>query len=96
MAVHSSGLETLVEALRQQDFKATDELGLSVIYQRPDDALRVHLGFDGSFTALDGHDEVIVEGTSTEDLYAILVSKTVVAATAGRRSRRGAREKMRA
>ena len=84
MAVHSSGLETLAEALLQQGFSATDELGLSVIYQRPDDSLKVHLGLDGSFTALDGDDEVIAEGTGTEDLYAVLVRKTVLAIKPGR------------
>ena len=40
MAVQSSGLETLAEALLQQGFCATDELGFSVIYQRPDDSNR--------------------------------------------------------
>jgi hypothetical protein len=88
MAVHNSGLETLAEALLQQGFSAVDELGLSVTYRRAEDALKIHLGLDGSFTALDGNDEVIAEGTGTEDLYAILVTKTVVAATPGRRSRR--------
>ena len=88
MAVHSSGPETLAEALLQQGFYAADEFGLSIVYQRANDSLKVHLGLDGSFTALDGNDEVIAEGTGTEDLYAILVTKTVVAVTPGRRSRR--------
>ena len=87
MTVHGSGLETLVEALLQQGFSA-DECGLSVIYRRADDELKVHLGSDGSFTALDGNDEVIAEGTGTEDLYAVLVTKTVVAAIPGRRRQR--------
>jgi len=87
MTVHGSGLETLVEALLQQGFCA-DECGLSVIYRRADDELKVHLGSDGSFTALDGNDEVIAEGTGTEDLYAVLVTKTVVAAIPGRRRQR--------
>jgi hypothetical protein len=88
MAARNSGLEALAEALLQQGFSAADELGLSVTYRRADDELKVHLGFDGSFTALDGNDEVIAEGKGTEDLYAILVTKTVVAITPGRRSRR--------
>jgi len=89
MADQSNMLEVLAEALPQQGFCATDALGFSVIYQRPDDSLKVHLGSDGSFTALDGNDEVIAEGTGTEDLYAVLVSKkNVVVAKPGRRSLR--------
>jgi hypothetical protein len=38
MAVHSSGLETLLEALLQQGFCAADELGFSVVYQRANDS----------------------------------------------------------
>ena len=88
MADQSNMLEVLAEALLQQGFCAADELGFSVIYQRPDDSLKVHLGGDGSFTALDGNDEVIAEGTGTEDLYAVLVSKTVLATKPGRRRKR--------
>lgn len=88
MAARDSGPETLAEALLQQGFSAADEFGLCVTYQRADDALKVHLGLDGSFTALDGNDEVIAEGRGTEDLYAILVTKTVVAITPGRRRRK--------
>jgi|SRR5579864_6636164 len=88
MGVHSRGLETLAEALLQQGFSATDELGLAVVYQRPHDSLKVHLGLDGSFTALDGNDEVVAEGTGTEDLYAVLVTKTVFAIKPGRRRQR--------
>ena len=89
MADQSNMLEVLAEALLQQGFCAADELGFSVIYQRPDDSLKVHLGSDGSFTALDGNDEVIAEGTGTEDLYAVLVSKkNVVVTKPGRRSLR--------
>ena len=91
MAVQSIGLETLAEALLQQGFYAADELGFSLIYQRANDSLKVHLGLDGSFTALDGNDEVIAEGTGTEDLYAILVTKTLISGRQGapilRRSR---------
>ena len=90
MTVHGDGLETLVEALLHQGFCA-DERGLSVVYRRADDELKVHLGSDGSFTALDGNDEVIAEGTGTEDLYAVLVTKTVVAAIPGRRRQRAKR-----
>jgi hypothetical protein len=88
MAARDDGLDTLVEALLQQGFSAADEFGFSLTHQRADDSLKVHLGLDGSFTALDGNDEVIAEGTGAEDLYAILVTKTVVAATPGRRTRR--------
>jgi hypothetical protein len=88
MAVHSSGLEILTEALLQQGFCSADEFGFSVTYKRADDLLTVHLGLDGSFTALDGSDEVIAEGRGTEDLYAVLVTKTVVAIKPGRRRRR--------
>jgi hypothetical protein len=88
MAARDAGLDILVEALLQQGFSAPDEFGFSLTYQRAGDPLKIHLGVDGSFTALDGNDEVIAEGTGTEDLYAILVTKKVVAITPGRRSRR--------
>jgi hypothetical protein len=47
-------------------------------YQRADDSLKVHLGSDGTFTAFDWNDEVIAEGRGTKDLYAVLVTKTVI------------------
>src|ERR1700722_8766270 len=95
MAIQSSGVETLAAALLQQGFCAADELGLSVIYQRANDSLKVHLGTDGSFSALDGNDEIIAEGSGKEDLYAILVTKTVVAATPGRCRGSGCRSRLR-
>ena len=78
MALHDTALEIFAEALLQQGFSADDELGCSVTYRRDDDPLKIHLGPDGSFTALDGNDEVIGEGRSIHELYAILVVKQAV------------------
>jgi hypothetical protein len=78
MANHDNGLDALAEALLHQGFSAVDEFGLTMTYQRADDSLKVHLGSDGTFTAFDGNDEVIAEGRGTKDLYAVLVTKTVI------------------
>lgn len=79
MATHDNGLGTLAVALLEQGFSAVDEFGLSVTYQRADEPLKIHLDPDGSFTALDGNDEVIAEGNSVQALYEILVAKSVIA-----------------
>jgi hypothetical protein len=78
MTAREIGLETLVEALLQQGFHKTDEFGLHMTYERANDALKVHVGFDGSFAAFDSYDELVAEGKGMQDLYAILVSKTVI------------------
>jgi hypothetical protein len=80
MAVHDSGLETLAEALLQQGFSKTDEFGLFMTYERANDCLKIHVGFDGSFAAFDSYDELVAEGKRMQDLYAILASKTVITA----------------
>jgi hypothetical protein len=68
-------IETLTEALFQQGFSKTDEFGLYMTYERDDDAMKVHVGFDGSFAAFDSFDELITEGVGMQDFYAMLVSK---------------------
>ena len=73
-----SGYETLVEALLDQKFCAGDQFGLFVTYVRENDPLKVHVGPDGSFAAFDGNDEIIAEGSGAQDLYDILVAKTVI------------------
>jgi hypothetical protein len=78
MAVHGEGLGTLAEALSDQGFCMCDEFGVFVTYERPNDSVKVHVGPDGSFAAFDSHDEVIAEGHGAQDLYSLLVVKTVV------------------
>ena len=78
MTAREIGLETLVEALLQQGFHKADEFGLYMTYERESDALKVHVGFDGLFVAFDSYDELVAEGKGMQDLYAILVSKTVI------------------
>ena len=79
MSLGNIGVDTLAEALLQQGFCAADEFGVFVTYERADDPLKVHVGPDGSFAAFNGDDELVAEGKGAQDLYAILVSKTVIA-----------------
>jgi hypothetical protein len=72
------GYETLIEALLDQKFCAADKFGLFVTYERDNDPLKVHVGPDGSFAAFDGNDEIIMEGKGAQDLFDILVAKTVI------------------
>jgi len=40
--------------------------------------LKIHVGPDGSFAAFKGDDELVAEGENPDDLYRVLVSKTVI------------------
>ena len=68
----------LAAALTAQGYGVADEFGLCVTYERDSASLKVHVDADGSFAAFNGDDELISEGNSLQDLYAILVSKTVI------------------
>jgi hypothetical protein len=68
-------IETLTEALFQQGFSKIDEFGLYMTYEREGDAIKLHVGFDGSFAAFDSFDELITEGVGMQDFNAMLVSK---------------------
>jgi hypothetical protein len=89
------GLDTLVEALLEQRFRPVDEFGLFVTYGRADEPLKVHVGPDGAFAAFDGDDQVVAEGKGTQDLYAILIRKTVIAGRSSVPSRRRSRSGVR-
>ena len=78
MSVLDRGIETLVQALLDQEFRAVDEFDAFVTFERPDDPLKIHVGPDGSFSVFNGDDELIAEGESADDLYRVLVSKTVI------------------
>src|SRR5579859_4409629 len=95
MSVPDPSAITLAELLLDQGFRAIDEFDSFMTYQRSDDALTLHVGPDGSFTALDGSDEIIAEGQGAQDLYGVLVSKTVVAVLPGRRRQKAARVRAR-
>jgi len=73
--VRDVGRAALSDALVEQGFRATDEFGQFVTYERTHDPLKFHVGPDGSFSAFNGDDEVVAEGKGAHDLYAILVSK---------------------
>ena len=86
----AGGLDTLAEALQQQGFRAVDEFGVFVTYERTDDPLKVHVGPDASFAAFNSDDELVAEGKGTRDLYAMLVSRPVIASRgSARRDCRG-------
>jgi len=78
MSVHDKGIEVLSQALLDVDFRAVDEFDSFVTFERPDDPLKIHVGPDGSFAAFNGDDELIAEGENPDDLYRVLVSKTVI------------------
>jgi hypothetical protein len=85
--------DALAETLLQQGFRTADEFGEFITYKRENDPLQIHVGPDGSFAAFNGDDEVIAEGRGAQDLYSILVEKTVrppksKRAAAGRFARR--------
>jgi hypothetical protein len=78
MANHNVA-RALADALTAQGYGVADEFGLCMTYERDNDPLKVHVDADGSFAAFNGDDELISEGNSLQDLYAILISKTVIA-----------------
>jgi hypothetical protein len=72
------GYDTLITALRQQQFHPAETFGEFVTYERKNDPLKVHVAPDGSFAAFDGNDEIIAEGKGAQDLFDVLVAKPVV------------------
>jgi hypothetical protein len=89
MAVLDKGLEALAQALLDQEFTAVDEFDSFVTFERTDDPLKIHVAPDGSFAAFNCDDELIAEDEGREDLYRLLVAKTVVGPTRSpRQSRR--------
>jgi hypothetical protein len=75
------GIEPLRQALLLQGFRAIDEFDSFVTFERAGDAVKIHVGPDGSFAAFDGDDELVAEGEGPEDLYRILVTKSVIASS---------------
>jgi hypothetical protein len=78
MSVHDKGIEVLSQALLDQEFRAVDEFDSFVTFERTGDPLKIHVGPDGSFAAFNGDDELVAEGENPDDLYRVLVSKTVI------------------
>ena len=78
MSVHDKGIEVLSQALLDQEFRAVDEFDSFVTFERMGDPLKIHVGPDGSFAAFNGDDELVAEGENPDDLYRVLVSKTVI------------------
>ena len=56
-------------------FAEINTFGEFITYQRAGDPLKVHVGPDGSFTALDGEETVICEGIGGQDLFMVLVER---------------------
>jgi len=78
MPVLHKGIEALAHALLDQEVRAVDEFGSFVTFGRAGDPLKIHVGPDGSFAAFKGDDELVAEGENPDDLYRVLVSKTVI------------------
>jgi hypothetical protein len=78
MPVLDKGIEVLSQALLNQEFRAVDEFGSFVTFEREGDPLKIHVGPDGSFAAFNGDDELVAEGENPDDLYRVLVSKAVI------------------
>ena len=89
MVVVDKGIEALTEALFEQGFRAVDEFGSCITLERADDSLKIHVSPDGSFAAFNEADELIAEGEGQEDLFRILMTKTLIAPSySHRRDRR--------
>jgi hypothetical protein len=67
----------LAEALTEQGFGAAVRFGVFVTYERINDSIKVHVGPDGSFAAFDNDDQIIAEGKGVQDLFTLLVGKTI-------------------
>ena len=67
----------LAEALIEQGFCASERFGVFVTYERVNDSIKVHIGPNGSFAAFDNADQIIAEGKGVQDLFSLLVGKTI-------------------
>ena len=96
MAIDDTAVAIFAEALLHQGFSADDELGCSVTYRRDNDSLKICLGDDGTFTAIDANDEVVGEGNKVHELYAVLIANQAISGRStapGRGIRRRARQR---
>jgi hypothetical protein len=84
MPVLDKGIEVVSQALLNQEFRAVDEFGSFVTFEREGDPLKIHVGPDGSFAAFNGEDELVAEGENPDDLYRVLVSKAVISRSRSR------------
>jgi hypothetical protein len=75
MKVLDKGLEVLSQALLQQGFRAIDEFDVFVTFAREGEALKIHIGPDGSFAAFDSDDVLVTEGEGPDELYRMLVTR---------------------
>jgi hypothetical protein len=88
MPVLDTGIEALAQTLRSKEFRAVDEFDSFVTFEREGDSLKIQVGPDGSFAAFNGDDELVAEGEGAEDLYRILIAKTVINRSRSPRRRR--------
>jgi hypothetical protein len=66
---------SVLSVLRRNGFHKADEFGTFVTFVRDGDALKIHVGPDGTFSAFNIADECITEGKGFENLYRALVAK---------------------
>lgn len=82
MADHDIALRVLLRALAEQGFCPTSKFDTFVTYERAYDPVKIQVAPDGSFSAFNGDDELILEGKGPQALYSLLVAKTVQLARA--------------
>lgn len=76
MADHDIAHRALLGALAAQGFSPTGEFDTFVTYERAYDPIKIQVAPDGSFSAFNGDDELILEGKGPQALYSLLVAKT--------------------
>ena len=77
MAVLDRGVEALALALIEQGYRQVDHFDLFITFARDDEPMKIQVGPDGAFAVFDGSDELITEGEGQEDLYGMLVERSV-------------------
>lgn len=76
MTVPDQGFGALSQALSEQGFRVVDEFEVFMTFARDNDPLKIHIGPDGSFAAVDGDDRLIAEGEGPKHLHrALAVSR---------------------
>jgi hypothetical protein len=77
MPVLEKDVETLMQVLFAQGFRAVGEFDSFLTFERQNEPLKIHVGPDGAFAAFNDDDELVAEGDGQDDLYQLLVSRPV-------------------
>lgn len=87
MEVLDKGINGLSQALSTQGFRVDDEFDVFMTFARDGDPQKFQVAPNGSFAVFDDDDRLVTEGEGAEDLYRVLVARTVPVVDQRRRSR---------